>query len=55
MDQHKSGAIAQIMVVDDDPDTVTVLARYLDGYSIYSARLPAEPAEAKVAASEEPS
>ena len=31
----------------------TAVARYLDGYSIYSARLPAEPAEGKGTAGEE--
>jgi CheY-like chemotaxis protein len=29
MDEHPTGPIAQIMVVDDDPDTITVLVRYL--------------------------
>ncbi len=29
MDEQPTGPIAQIMVVDDDPDTITVLARYL--------------------------
>jgi len=39
MDEYKSGAIAQIMVVDDDPDTVTVLARYLqrEGFTTIEA------------------
>ncbi|HLX37357.1 MAG TPA: response regulator [Candidatus Binataceae bacterium] len=39
MDEQPNGAIAQIMVVDDDPDTVTVLARYLqrEGFATIEA------------------
>ena len=40
MDEHPTDPIAQIMVVDDDPDTVTVLARYLqrEGFTPIEAR-----------------
>jgi DNA-binding response OmpR family regulator len=39
MDDDTTGTIAQIMVVDDDPDTVTVLARYLqrEGFATIEA------------------
>ena len=39
MDTDATGSIAQIMVVDDDPDTVTILARYLqrEGFATLEA------------------
>jgi CheY-like chemotaxis protein len=39
MDADVPGTIAQIMVVDDDPDTVTILARYLrrEGFATLEA------------------
>jgi DNA-binding response OmpR family regulator len=39
MDGYTPGGIAQIMVVDDDPDTVTILARYLqrEGFATLEA------------------
>ena len=39
MDANTTGSFAQIMVVDDDPDTVTILARYLqrEGFATLEA------------------
>jgi DNA-binding response OmpR family regulator len=39
MDADATGRIAQIMVVDDDPDTVTILTRYLqrEGFATIEA------------------
>jgi DNA-binding response OmpR family regulator len=39
MDADATGSIAQIMVVDDDPDTVTILTRYLqrEGFATIEA------------------
>jgi len=39
MDTDPTNSIAQIMVVDDDPDTVTILARYLqrEGFATIEA------------------
>lgn len=39
MNIHTTGTLARIMVVDDDPDTVTVLARYLqrEGFATVEA------------------
>ncbi len=39
MSTHMTGSVAQIMVVDDDPDTVTILARYLqrEGFATLEA------------------